>query len=135
MPNNSFAAFAEAVGKSRWSAQLMLSADRAGTSGLRAETEVQDLILVLITAYTSALAYAEEFNRAAGELSDDAYQELASKTHYPLRQALIDSTEVATTAEGARAALALAMHEYEIGETPLISRMMEAAHGYLAGRS
>ena len=95
-------------------------------------TATQDPILSIITAYTSALAYAEEVERAAGGMSDDDYAALASKTHSPLRQALIDSTDVATTAEGARAALALAMHEYKIGETPLIDRMMDAAAGYLA---
>lgn len=93
-------------------------------------TSSHDRIMSLVTAYTSALAYAEEVNRATGGMSDEDYDALASKTHYPLRQALIESTEVATTAEGACAALALAMHEYEIGETPLIPRMMEAAYGY-----
>lgn len=95
-------------------------------------TATPDPIMQLIIAYTSALAYAEEVNRAAGEMSDDAYEALASKTHYPIRQALIDSTEFATSAEGARAALNLAIQQRMIGDTPLIDRMMDAAAGYLA---
>lgn len=95
-------------------------------------TVAQDPILLLINAYCSALTYAEQVNRAAGEMSDEDYEALASKTHYPIRQALIDSTEFATSAEGARAALNLAIQQRTIGDTPLIDRMMDAAAGYLA---
>lgn len=93
-----------------------------------ATAATNDPILSLIEAYLSALHYCESVEG----LDDDAYQTLASKTHYPLREALIRSTEVATSAEGARAALNLAIHEYRIGASPLIERMMQAAAGYLA---
>lgn len=90
-----------------------------------------DPIMSLITAYDAALNYAEEVSRAAEDMSDADYAELSAKTHLPLREALIHSTEAATTAEGARAALDLARREYAIGDTPLIPRMLEAAAGYL----
>ncbi len=89
-----------------------------------------DPIKSLIDAYLAALHYAEEASDAASDMSDEAYQELAGRTHLPLRESLIRSAEVATTAEGARAALDLARREYVIGDTPLIPRMLDAAAGY-----
>jgi len=89
-----------------------------------------DPIMSLITAYDAALNYAEEVSRAAEDMSDEDYAELSAKTHLPLREALISSSEAATTAEGARAALDLARREFAIGDTPLIPRMLEAAAGY-----
>lgn len=89
-----------------------------------------DPIMSLITAYDAALKYAEDVSRAAEDMSDAVYAALSEKTHLPLREALINSTEAATTAEGARAALDLARREYAIGDTPLIPRMLDAAVGY-----
>lgn len=89
-----------------------------------------DPIASLIAAYDAALNYAEEVSRGAEDMSDADYAELSAKTHLPLREALINSTEAATTEEGARAALDLARREYAIGDTPLIPRMLDAAAGY-----
>lgn len=91
-----------------------------------------DPILSLITAYNGALAYAEETAASAPDMTDEQYDRLSAVTYLPLREALIKSREVATTAEGARAALDLARKEYSIGTTPLIPRMLEAAAGYFA---
>jgi hypothetical protein len=97
---------------------------------MTALTTTPDPLLLLINSYRDAVRYCDSLPELAQD--DDAYMALAEKTYFPLQKALINSKEIATTAEGARAALDLAREQYKIGETPLIGRMMEAAAGYLA---